>query len=200
MNVYTEERMLPGCLESIETVVDRIVVVDGAYECFPYPPGIPYSTDATLDIARCYGAQIIECPQEAWVDQPKKRSAYLVGEAGDWYLHIDADERFVGRLPAPGDLDPTRTYKMRVVWSRQPMSIWAMRLFPHLPDMRYHGSHNALWSGDRLIGRTREAFPIESARFVHLRDQRSPERLKLKNLHAALQRNLERDFRRQWNI
>ena len=48
MIVKNEERFLRGCLESVKGIVDEIVIVDTG------------STDSTLDIAREYGAKIVE--------------------------------------------------------------------------------------------------------------------------------------------
>ena len=53
MIVKNEERFLRGCLESVKGVVDEIVIVDTG------------STDSTLDIAREYGAKIVE---HTWTD------------------------------------------------------------------------------------------------------------------------------------
>ena len=108
---FNEGDMLAGCLESIEGQVDRIVVVDGAYAHFPHES--PESTDDTRAIAEAYGAEWIPCPDgQAWPTQVDKRTAYLVGEEGDWYLHIDADERLQGVLPLPR---PGEHYAFRIM-------------------------------------------------------------------------------------
>ncbi|HZP81562.1 MAG TPA: tetratricopeptide repeat protein, partial [Chthonomonadaceae bacterium] len=83
MIVKNEERFLRNCLESARDVVDEIVLVDTG------------STDATLDIAREYGAKIIS---HAWNDDfSEARNVSLQHATGDWALWLDADEEI-----APG--------------------------------------------------------------------------------------------------
>ena len=175
---FDEEQMLAGCLESIQGQVDRIVVVDGAYKLFPHE--VPWSTDATREIAWCYGAEVIPCPQDAngqsraWETQVEKRTAYLVGEEGDWYFHIDADERLVGELPKPED---GKHYAFRI-HTRDLRDTWVPRLWQHRGFMRYEGSHNAVWSDDRLIHMKGVVkVPAERARFLHLSHLRNQQRL-----------------------
>jgi len=81
MIVRNEEKLLPGCLESIRDWVDEIIVVDTG------------SSDATLDIARQYGARVFQQPWEG--DFSKHRNYSVEQASGDWLLIIDADERFV---------------------------------------------------------------------------------------------------------
>jgi hypothetical protein len=197
---YNEERMLPGCLQSVRDVVDRIVVVDGAYEHFPHPDGIFASTDSTHAIADCYGAEWIPCPEDGWPTQVEKRSAYLVGEEGDWYLHIDADERFKGELPPIGELEDGRSYRMSVVWAEGSFTPWAVRLFQHQDQMEYRGAHCALFSDDHLINRRQDAEPITSAWFLHLKTARKAQRQREKIRYYGWQKAAEREFRTAWGI
>ncbi|HVP68869.1 MAG TPA: glycosyltransferase [Anaeromyxobacteraceae bacterium] len=79
MIARNEERMLPGCLESVKGVVDEIVLVDTG------------STDATKDIALRHGARVYDRP---WDDDfAAPRNLALSHARGDWVLHLDADER-----------------------------------------------------------------------------------------------------------
>jgi tetratricopeptide (TPR) repeat protein len=83
MIVKNEERFLRNCLESAKSVVDEIVIVDTG------------STDSTLDIAREYGAIIVE---HAWNDDfAEARNVSLEHATGNWALWLDADEEL-----APG--------------------------------------------------------------------------------------------------
>jgi len=172
--VFNEERLLPGCLESVHERVERMVVVDGAYEHFPHE--MPWSTDATREIAWCYGAEWIPCPVDvdgaprAWHTQVEKRTAYLVGEEGDWYLHVDADERLIGELPERLDGEH---YAFQV-HTRDMRLTWVPRLWQHRGRMRYEGAHNALWTDERLM-RLRDAVRIpwdvcHLRHLSHLRD------------------------------
>ncbi|MEA2000270.1 MAG: glycosyltransferase family 2 protein [Actinomycetota bacterium] len=85
--VKDEEEMLPGCLESLASVVDRIEICDTG------------STDNTIEIARAAGANVIE---REWPDDFGKARNYVLEECRDarYVLWIDADERVVCRDPA----------------------------------------------------------------------------------------------------
>lgn len=198
---FNEERMLPGCLESLQGQVDRIVVVDGAFAHFPYEE--PTSVDATREIAQAYGAEWIDCPDDedgyprAWQTQVEKRSAYLIGEEGDWYLHVDADERLIGMLPVPEDGE----HYAFLINTRDGRASWVIRLFQHRGRMRYEGSHNAVWSDERLVhlaGAVRVG--AEECRLVHLSHLRDEERQLAKRRYYGWQKPAERVYRRAHSI
>jgi len=100
--VRDEERMLPGCLESVHGLVDEIVVVDTG------------SRDATVDIALAHGARVV---QIEWPDDfAAARNVGLAHVRTPWVLWLDADERLAaesrGALRAvvarePDDAPPT---------------------------------------------------------------------------------------------
>ena len=74
-----EEAFLEGCLQSIASCVDQIVVVDTG------------STDGTVRIARSHGARVVPF---AWCDDfAAARNAALPHASGDYILMLDADER-----------------------------------------------------------------------------------------------------------
>ena len=74
-----EELMLPACLESIQNVVDEIIVVDTG------------STDNTKKIAEQYGATVLDFE---WIDDfAAARNFALEASHGRWILLLDADER-----------------------------------------------------------------------------------------------------------
>lgn len=78
MIVRNEEKELPRCLASIKPLVDEMVIVDTG------------STDNTREIARLFGARIIEF---SWTgDFSAARNAGLEKATGDWILAMDADE------------------------------------------------------------------------------------------------------------
>jgi len=81
MIVKDEEEMLPRCLAAVRDAVDEIVVVDTG------------STDATVEIARSFGARVIERP---WTGSfAEARNASFDAATGDWLLYLDADEVLV---------------------------------------------------------------------------------------------------------
>lgn len=79
--VKDEEELLPGCLESIRSWVDEIIVVDTG------------STDKTIEIAKSYGAKLFHQPWEGSFS--KHRNHTMENATGDWILIIDADEKMV---------------------------------------------------------------------------------------------------------
>ena len=72
-----EETKLTRCLESVRWA-DEVIVVDGQ------------STDRTRDIARQYGATVIERPFSG--SFAEERNAGLAASHGEWILQMDADE------------------------------------------------------------------------------------------------------------
>jgi tetratricopeptide (TPR) repeat protein len=78
MIVRDEESMLPRCLDAVAEHVDEIVIVDTG------------STDATIDIARSYGANVIETE---WTgDFATARNVSFAAATSDWIFYLDADE------------------------------------------------------------------------------------------------------------
>ena len=84
---FNEEQHLRRCIESIEEVVDEVLVMD----C--------YSTDGTLDVANEFGARVI---QKAWVNHATQLNYALTQLEEDvhWVLRIDADEYLTPALAA----------------------------------------------------------------------------------------------------
>jgi tetratricopeptide (TPR) repeat protein len=78
MIVRDEARTLRRCLESVRGVVRQIVIGDTG------------SKDETPQIAREYGAQVIEIPWED--DFAKARNRALAPLSSEWVLSLDADE------------------------------------------------------------------------------------------------------------
>lgn len=77
---YNEEVNLPDCLESVKDIAKRMIVCDS------------FSTDKTLEIAKDYGAEII---QNKFLNYS---SQYIFAEENadiktQWVLRLDADER-----------------------------------------------------------------------------------------------------------
>jgi tetratricopeptide (TPR) repeat protein len=81
MIVRDEEEMLPRCLAAAAPAVDEIVIVDTG------------STDRTIEIARAFGATVIE---REWTGSfAEARNASFDAATGDWLMFLDADEVLV---------------------------------------------------------------------------------------------------------
>jgi glycosyltransferase involved in cell wall biosynthesis len=87
MIVRDEEEMLPRCLRAIAPVVDEIIVVDTG------------SHDATIEIARSFGARVIE---HEWTDSfAEARNISFDAATSDWLMFLDADEVLVSEDAQP---------------------------------------------------------------------------------------------------
>ena len=124
-----EERFLPGCLDSLEGVVDEIVVVDTG------------SLDATPTIARKAGARVVN---HEWRDDfAAARNAALDAARSDWILYIDADERVHGGRPESllKQLENRRLVGLTVRF--RPATGYTFyrehRLFRRHPEVRFRG-------------------------------------------------------------
>ncbi len=83
MIVRDEEEMLPRCLEAVAAAVDEIVIVDTG------------SQDRTIEIARSFGAHVIE---REWTGSfADARNVSFDEATGDWLLYLDADEVLVAQ-------------------------------------------------------------------------------------------------------
>ncbi len=81
MIVKDEEEMLPRCLAAVAPAVDEIVIVDTG------------SSDRTIEIAREFGARVIE---RAWTGSfSDARNVSFAEATGDWLMFLDADEVLV---------------------------------------------------------------------------------------------------------
>ncbi|HEX4115526.1 MAG TPA: glycosyltransferase [Solirubrobacteraceae bacterium] len=81
MIVRDEQEMLPRCLASVAGAVDEIVIVDTG------------STDATVEIARSFGARVLS---HEWTGSfAQARNVSFDAAEGDWLLCLDADEVLV---------------------------------------------------------------------------------------------------------
>jgi tetratricopeptide (TPR) repeat protein len=81
MIVRDEEAFLPQCLASVKDAVDEIIVVDTG------------STDRTIEIARSFGATVIE--REWRNDFAWARNESIALATKRWILFMDADEELV---------------------------------------------------------------------------------------------------------
>ncbi len=81
MIVRDEEEMLPRCLAAVADAVDEMVIVDTG------------SLDATIEIARSFGARVIE---REWTGSfGDARNVAFDAATGDWTFVLDADELLV---------------------------------------------------------------------------------------------------------
>ena len=83
---YNEEIHLARCINSILQLTKDIVVIDS------------YSTDKTLEIAKNFGAKVL---QRAWENNHSKQLNWGLSQLPldtDWVIRIDADETLTPKL------------------------------------------------------------------------------------------------------
>jgi len=143
MIVRDEEHFLPACLASIVDLVDEMVVVDTG------------SRDRTRDIARDFGARLIDFP---WIDDfSAARNVAIEHARFDWMLYIDADERarpvdrklLARDLDAPDLVTATVEFRPRTGFT----AYREHRLIRRDPRIRFHGAMHETFLADvnRLV-------------------------------------------------
>ena len=104
MIVRDEAQFLAACLQSVEGVVEEIVVVDTG------------SQDDTVEIAESFGARVFHY---AWDDDfAAARNRALAECTGDWVLSLDADEQ----------LDPATKHEIRAAAAQTGVHAWYLRM------------------------------------------------------------------------
>ncbi len=141
--VKNEERNLPRCLRSIQSLVDEVIVLDTG------------STDRTIEIARELGAKVFE---EPWQDDFSLHRNHSIEKAsGEWVLTIDADEELVDtnveetrhRLRS-GDLPPVLLVREHLQYPHgRAVTYYNPRILKADSGIRYvYRVHEQLDSGD----------------------------------------------------
>jgi glycosyltransferase involved in cell wall biosynthesis len=134
--VRDEAEQLSGCLASIESLVDEMVVVDTG------------SVDDTREVARRFGARLDEFPWNDNFSEARNHGLDLV--RGEWVLYIDADERVL-----PCDITSVREqladpayvgYEVLLHPRPHFTPYWILRLFRSDPAIRFQGAiHENIW-------------------------------------------------------
>ncbi len=126
MIVKDEEWTIKRCLESLQGLVDEIIVVDTG------------STDGTMDIVRSFGCKEVTF---AWDnDFSHARNAGIKQASGDWILVVDADEflepikrtmveDFLTNTPAEGLFITVKSLMGPLAHPTSTLAIRVMRLF-----------------------------------------------------------------------
>jgi|GEM_PF-656530 len=135
MIVRDEQEMLPDCLTSLQDAVDEMVIVDTG------------STDATVEIARSFGAKVLF---HEWTGSfAEARNVSLQAAGGDWLLVLDADEVLVQEDVELLRALTQRTWREAFYLSEtnhtgeledgNAVTHNALRLFRNRPEYRYEG-------------------------------------------------------------
>jgi len=173
---YNDYPLIIRCIESVPWV-DEIIAVDGRY--IDYPLGPMQSNDGTLEYLESIDK--VNLIHAAGLQEIEKRNKYLVGEIGDWYLHLDADEEWVGPAPI---IDPEiDAYIIDFHRSYPVHKMDRVRLFKHIEGLHYEGKH--YWLRDKngvtfallqQVGSVYRGARLGGVHIEHHELERSPER------------------------
>lgn len=185
MIVRNEECGIAEALDSVDEIMDEIVIVDTG------------SSDSTCSIARLYGATILHAE---WHDDfSEARNKALEASSGDWIFWMDADDR----------VDAGSCRALRALWHGANSGVYAFcvanekqafqgpefmqfRLFPRLPGIRFERPvHEQVVFSARAAGLTPTPYP--NIRIVHTGYNdpllhKKKARRNMRILYAALER------------
>ena len=120
---YNEEHNLVDCLETVKWA-DEILVVDS------------FSTDRTLEIARKYGATIL---QHEYINSAAQKNWTIPQARHDWILIVDADERVGPALQEEIQMLLQNLPQHEGYWIQRKNHVWGK-------PIRYCG-----WQKDRVL-------------------------------------------------
>lgn len=162
MIVRDEQDMLPRCLGAVAGAVEEMVVVDTG------------STDATVEIARSFGARVLF---HEWTGSfAEARNVSFDAATGDWLIYLDADEVLVEEdIPLLRSLTG-RTWREAFYLSETnhtgdlddgtAVTHNALRVFRNRPEYRFQGRlHEQIAA--RLPGYLPERVEATSVRIEH---------------------------------
>ncbi len=187
LSVYNEREMLPACLKRLDEA-DAICLVDGAFAGFPHE--VPCSTDGTLEYLDELAASderiTVLRTETAWPDEMVKRSRYLIGEEGDWYLVVDADERVYSLGELREVLVRSEKDSLCAPYYFRPqidIPVPIPRVFKHRPGIHYEGNDARVVCDEKKltdVGWAEGAVPIHKYgfRMVHVEHRREAMRKK----------------------
>lgn len=174
--------LLEKALQSLKQRVDKLVAIDGPYKNFPHTSIT--SNQEVLDLVAQYADEVIS-PKEAWNNQIQKRNAYLIGQPGDYYLMLDADEELVGDLP-----ELTEDYygiKIKDKRSAEEESNnYALRLFKAKEGLQYKRKHSWLYYKNECVSmdtHNDNIIKLDSPVIIHASYERNEERTKDKQTY-----------------
>jgi glycosyltransferase involved in cell wall biosynthesis len=162
MIVRDEQEMLPRCLAAVADAVDEIVVVDTG------------SSDATVEIARSFGARVL---LHEWTGSfAQARNVSFDAAEGDWLIYLDADEVLVSEdVPLLRSLTG-RTWREAFYLSETnytgdlddgtAVTHNALRVFRNRPEYRFEGRLHEQIAG-RLPGYLPERLEATGVRVEH---------------------------------
>lgn len=194
---YNDASSIKTAIESIYDKVNAIIAVDGRFKDFPQIGGLDYSTDGTLEYLRSIDK--VSLIMQTGLSEVDKRNLYLVGSQDDWYVHLDADEEWLGDIDIPKEAD------MQIAWMQRPTPrhfLKRIRLFRHVPGLHYENKH--YWLKDKnghtfaLLdkpGNKYKAETLQTVKLYHDEESRNVERVSAKRRYYKVLSKFENRIR-----
>ena len=183
MIVKNEERFLAQCLRSVADIVDEIIIVDTG------------STDRTIEIAKDFGATVLQRPWRNDFAWARNESIKLATRR--WILFLDADEELTPESKsAVVQLRSAPAYH-HAVWVRcfnrsddyrgtGDMSHTLIRIFPNNERIRFRGLiHEFPSLDDSANGLDAVLSPISIVHYGYLKDVVAERNKKQRNLEIV---------------
>jgi len=171
ISAYNEEWNISKAVGSLRGKVDRIVLVDGAYEGFEmrHPRGLACSRDCTVQCAVESGADFIILPgRYKWCDEIQKRNAYLIAQPGDYYFVLDSDEEYLGPPVSVDLLSEGRVWDVPFKRTDMDEYIPLFRIFRHEHGLCYRETHHAVWVGNELLNKQKHELLVGGLVLHHI--------------------------------
>jgi len=182
LNVFECEATIGKTLRSIQNFVDRIIVVDGAYEGFS---DHARSRDGTMVKVRGFPKpKILIGNDKHWHSQIKKRNQYLAPvfvDNGEWLFIIDGDEHIqsgVDETLAFLEESKDRFHKVSLLTPDGAKYGEHVRLIRYDETMKYEGNHCCITYMDGIKkAHIRGTTPCTLAplQVIHDQSKRTPE-------------------------
>ena len=132
---YNEEKKIEGCLQSLQGIVDEIVVVDSL------------SSDRTLEITKKYTDKIYH---QKFLGHIEQKNLAITKASNDWILSLDCDEQITEELKesilkVKNNLEQVDAYKV----ARRTFYVYRWLNHCWYPDykIRLFNKNTAHWAG-----------------------------------------------------
>jgi hypothetical protein len=161
MIVYNEAENIARAIESIAPFVDRLVVLDGAFEAFMRVNNLKnfLSDDGTREIVfqlkqKYSNIEFVE-PFRPWKSEVEKRSYFFrLGRPNDIFFVVDGDEEVTGDIEAGLSIVAAAKhnfYQVLIHDLNYNTKIWRIRLYRWQPNMRYVSNHWTVVGDDYYV-------------------------------------------------
>lgn len=155
-----EEKNIARCIASCEHFVDEVVVVDTG------------STDYTMQIAKSFGAKVIQVPWEN--NFAKARNTCLEHATKKWILYLDCDEAMdfedgfkLQDLLENGEMEAVTLLLNNVLGGHTIMECQSLRVMRNRPEYRFVGRiHEQIFPAIEKRG-GRESVEVTELKFYH---------------------------------